>query len=98
MAKQEKVSKSYLMLTDTLKNNNLPEYELGLILVLADEYKASYKKVEIHNPTSLGTEVDYTILRSEDEKEEYREYLVRILEAFKNKYNRWDLTNILDID
>lgn len=97
MINQDKIIKTYPVLTKNLKDCDIEEYELGILLVCIDEYKASYKQLAIHEATDDGTEVEYALLNSEEEKDEYKKHIMNLIEEFKNKYNRWDLISLLDV-
>lgn len=92
---EDKIIKVYPMLTNDLKASNLCEYELGIILACVDEYKNSYKQILIHEASEKGTRIEFLPLVNEKDREEAKNYIVNLIENFKNKYDNWDLSDLL---
>lgn len=96
--KEDKIIKVYPMLTNDLKASNLCEYELGIILACVDEYKNSYKQILIHEAAEKGTRIEFLPLVNEKDREEAKGYIVNLIEDFKNKYDNWDLSYLLEVE
>lgn len=95
---QNKIEKIYPMLTNDLKRTNICEYELGLILASFEEYKRSYKQVFVHEATSDGTVIEFVAMLDSEDRNDFKNYLIKIVKEFEAKYDGWNILHTLNLN
>lgn len=69
-----------------LKNNNIAEYEMALLICHIEEIKKGMKVKKIYKTTSKGTLIKYEAIESEKEALEYADKIKNMIDKYNNKY------------